>query len=158
MRGLALFAIGLVFGGGIGFLLAASSGVTLDGHDHSDPAQHVDGHGAAHDTPLDIPAATAPTIAIEVRTDPKSGHSLQVMTERFRFAPESASGAHKDGEGHAHVYVNGHKLTRLYGDWLFLGDLPAGEATIEVTLNSNDHRVLTVDGQPISASTTVVVD
>ncbi|MDW4496468.1 hypothetical protein R5H30_00625 [Sulfitobacter sp. D35] len=39
-RGLFLFLIGLVFGGGIGFLLAAGYGVTLDGHDHGDSEQH----------------------------------------------------------------------------------------------------------------------
>lgn len=33
-RGLALFLIGLLFGGGIGFVAAAGLGVTLDGHDH----------------------------------------------------------------------------------------------------------------------------
>ena len=39
-RTLALFAIGLIFGGGIGFALAAGNGITFDGHDHGDAAQH----------------------------------------------------------------------------------------------------------------------
>ena len=39
-RSLALFAIGLVFGGGIGFVVAASNGVALDGHDHSSASDH----------------------------------------------------------------------------------------------------------------------
>ena len=46
-RSLALFAIGLVFGGGIGFAIAASNGVTFDGHDHGDPAAHGGGLGDA---------------------------------------------------------------------------------------------------------------
>ncbi len=32
---LALLIIGLFFGTGFGFLIAASNGITLDGHDHS---------------------------------------------------------------------------------------------------------------------------
>lgn len=48
-RGLALFLIGLIFGGGLGFLVAAGNGITLDGHDHSDPAAHAAPAGHSHD-------------------------------------------------------------------------------------------------------------
>ena len=34
-RQLALFVIGLLFGGVIGFLIAAGNGIELSGHDHS---------------------------------------------------------------------------------------------------------------------------
>jgi len=33
--GIPLLAVGLVFGGGIGFTIAAANGITLDGHDHA---------------------------------------------------------------------------------------------------------------------------
>jgi hypothetical protein len=36
--------------------------------------------------------------------------------------------------------------------------LPKGDVTVEVTLNSNDHRPLAVDGTPISARTTLTVE
>ena len=164
MRALALFAIGLIFGGGFGFLLAASQGVTLDGHDHTNPAQHGAGlamdpdHTKLHDTPLDVPADDAPQVSIMLMPDPKSGYNLQVMTKEFAFAPQSASGDHVAGEGHAHVYVNGVKLGRLYADWYHIEALPKGDVTVSVTLNANDHRVYAVNGQPVSASTTVNVD
>ena len=47
-RSLWLLVIGLVFGSGIGFVIAAGNGITLDGHDHNDPAQHGEagGHSA----------------------------------------------------------------------------------------------------------------
>ena len=47
-RSLALLGIGLVFGGGIGFLVAATNGVTLDGHehDHGRMPTHGDYHPA----------------------------------------------------------------------------------------------------------------
>lgn len=161
-RSLALFGIGLLFGGGAGFLMAASAGVTLDGHDHADPNAHGGGghetvsndHNSHHGEPMALDAADAPAVRIAVTKDPMSGWNLQVMTDNFRFAPESASTAHVPGEGHAHVYVNGVKLSRLYASWMHLGDLPDG-ATIEVTLNSNDHKVFQVGGQSVTASHTL---
>lgn len=162
-RTLALFVIGLVFGGGIGFTLAAANGVTFDGHDHGDPAQHggmdhaAMGHGKMHDTPLELSVAEAPVLDIAVTPDPMTGYNLHVMTDGFTFAPERASLAHVAGQGHAHVYVNGTKIGRLYSPWMHLDALPSGETEIEVTLNTNDHRPLSVNGTPVAASTIVEV-
>ena len=69
-RSLALFAIGLVFGGGAGFVLAAANGVTFDGHDHGDPAYHGGSSAEAmahdHSTAVNLPAgADAPGVAIQ---------------------------------------------------------------------------------------------
>lgn len=168
-RALGLFIIGLVFGGGIGFALAAANGVTFDGHDHGNPGQHgaVDhaamGHGGAdhakmHDTPLEVVDVPAPTLAIMVNADPMAGHKLHVMVENFAFSPQNASGADVPGEGHAHVYVNGEKLGRLYGEWYHIDALPKGEHEVHVTLNSNNHQPLSVNGELIEASTTVTVE
>jgi len=163
-RSLALFAIGLVFGGGIGFAIAASNGVTFDGHDHGAPAAHggMDhggtDHAQMHGQPITLVAEDAPSLAIRVMPDPMSGHNLFVETEGFAFAPQNASGDHQPGEGHAHVYVNGTKIGRLYGPWLHLPDLPKGEVTVEVTLNANDHRPLAVNGAPITAREVLTVE
>jgi len=158
-RSLALFAIGLVFGGGIGFLTAAGNGVTLDGHDHSDPAHHGGGSGAAthdHSALVNSPSGPeAPSVEIHVTPDAMSGWNLQVETKNFRFAPEHASGADQPGEGHAHVYVNGEKITRLYGSWLHLADLPEGESEVKVSLSSNSHGTIAVDGVPVEARVVV---
>lgn len=175
-RTLGLFIIGLVFGGGIGFALAAANGVTFDGHDHSDPAQHggaldhsqmdhaamghdMDGdHAMMHDTPLEVEGVPAPTLAIMVSADPMAGHNLHVMVENFSFSPQNASGADVPGEGHAHVYVNGEKLGRLYSEWYHIDALPKGEHEVEVTLNSNNHQPLAVGGVLVEANAMVVVE
>ncbi|MFW8594917.1 hypothetical protein [Cribrihabitans neustonicus] len=162
-RSLALFAIGLVFGGGAGFVTAAGNGVTFDGHDHGGPAHHGGGQaeiaGHAHGTATDLPAGgDAPRVALEVMKDPMSGWNLQATTENFRFAPQNASAADAAGEGHAHVYVNGEKVARLYGEWLHIPSLPAGSAEVTVSLNSNSHSPLTVKGEPVTASVTVQSD
>ena len=160
-RSLALFAIGLVFGGGAGFLFAAANGVTLDGHDHSDPSHHgaTASHDHSHAAAVNLPAGeNAPGLEIESLKDPMSGWNLHVMPRNFRFSPENASLEDKPGEGHAHVYVNGTKLARLYGNWMHIPDLPKGEVEVEVSLNANSHSPLTVDNVPVSASVTVQVD
>lgn len=154
-RALALFLIGLFFGGGAGFLLAASQGVTLDGHDHGDPAQHsMAGH--RHGTPVEVASAGGVgDLSIDLRPDPMGGWNLHMETPGFRFAPEHASGPHVAGEGHAHVHVNGDKIARAYGPWLHIARLPAGVVTVSVSLNTNDHRAISVDGKPMEASVTV---
>ena len=149
-RGIALFLIGLVFGGGAGFLLAASQGVTLDGHDHGDPAQH----GAMHQHGSAMEVASA-GLSIDLRADPMGGWTLHIEPEDFRFAPEHASGPHVPGEGHAHVYVNGEKIARAYGPWLHIASLPPGRVVVMVSLNTNDHRPISVDGKPLEASVSV---
>ncbi|MEQ9488631.1 MAG: hypothetical protein RIM72_06525 [Alphaproteobacteria bacterium] len=166
-RSLALFAIGVVFGGLAGFLLAAGNGITLDGHDHGEHLAASDsdhtgrGDGMAHDHAemlvLDA-AAAPPTLTLDVVEDPMSGWNLNIRTANFRFAPEHASSAHIAGEGHAHVYVNGVKIARLYGPWMHIGALDPGENVIMVTLNSNDHRTFAIGDTPISAQTTVTVE
>jgi len=157
MRALALLVIGLIFGGGIGFVTAAGMGVTFDGHDHGDPAHHGAGmdHGMDHDTPLEVGGGTPPAVQIAINKDPMSGYNLLVSVENFRFAPHHASLAHAAGEGHAHLYVNGMKQARLYGPWAHMPDLPSGEVIVEVTLNSNNHQPLAVDGEPVAASITL---
>jgi hypothetical protein len=114
-------------------------------------------HAMMHDTPLEIPVLDAPTLRIVVMDDPMAGHNLHIMTSNFQFSPQNASLDHVAGEGHAHVYVDGQKLSRVYGNWMHLDALPSGEVTIEVTLNSNDHRPLSVAGTNIKASVTLTV-
>jgi len=149
--GLPMLAIGLVFGGGIGFVLAAANSITLDGHDHSDPAHH----GPAtirhdHTSALELPAEAAPKLAVEAFADPSSGWNLHIRVENFEFAPQNASRDHVAGEGHAHVYIDGEKWGRVYAPWVHLDSVPKG-AELSVTLNSNDHRELSVGGAPLRA-------
>ncbi len=166
-RSLGLLVIGIVFGGLAGFLFAAGNGITLDGHDHGEHLAASDGDHAGHHTGkthdhgemLVLDAASAPpSLTLDVVEDPMSGWNLNIRTANFRFAPEHASSAHITGEGHAHVYVNGLKIARLYGPWMHISALDPGENVIMVTLNSNDHRTLAIDDKPVSAETTIVVE
>lgn len=157
-RALVLFIIGLAFGGGIGFVVAAAGGVTLDGHVHADNRElaHLGiggdfGEGHNHYEKLDLDRGTAPTLDVQVTEDPDQGWNLRMVTTGFTFSPANVGRSHVPGEGHAHVHVNGRKIARLYGPWMHIGSLPEGEVEILVTLNANDHRLLSVDGVPVEA-------
>ena len=161
-RALWLFLIGVVFGGGLGFAIAAANGVTFDGHDHA--MDHgADTHGETdaaelHDAPLEVSAVDAPEISLLVEPDRDAGWNLQVKTRNFEFAPREAGNAPTAGQGHAHLYINGVKQGRIYGDWTHIPALPAGEVLIEVLLNANDHQPLAVAGQKIAAQTRLIVE
>lgn len=112
------------------------------------------GHHAALEVPVDQPI---PTVSLEVYPDPVAGWNLEIQTENWAFAPERVNQTSVTTEGHAHLYLNGEKVTRLYSNWYYLPNLPAGEHTLTVGLNANGHEALTHDGQPIEASITMMV-
>ena len=131
-----------------------------DDHEHSDDEHsddEHDDHGHGHADEREVDAADAPTVAIEVLADPTSGWNLHATLTNFRLAPENVSTDHVDGEGHMHVYVDGVKLGRIYGEWFHLGQLEPGDRHIRVELSSNDHAQLTVDGEPIEVEAMVTV-
>lgn len=148
-RALALLLIGLVFGGAAGFVVGSSDTApeaAAPAMDHSAHA-HVHGEGVMIE-----PGATAPQLEIELLPDPVAGWNLHLQTRNFRFAADRAGLEHMPGEGHAHIYVNGEKVARTYGDWFHLETLPTGPVEIEATLTSNDHRSLMVGEVPLSAT------
>ncbi len=113
------------------------------------------GHGGA----FAVEGPGAPTVAVDVAQDERSGFDVRLTTEGFAFTPELASTPDTEpGQGHAHLYLDGEKVARLYGDWYHLDvDLAPGVHELRVELNANDHAPYEVDGEPIEAVATVVV-
>jgi len=99
-----------------------------------------------------------PTVDLAVTEDPQSGWNLHIMTTNFEFSPEQASLDHIKGQGHAHLYIDGTKITRLYGEWYHLPELTKGEHEIKVSLNANDHSAFTINGEEIANTKTVIVE
>ena len=153
---------GLIFGGTVSSLAHEYIDV---GHNHGENGHHDD-----HDEEgqldedehshalLEVNSSLpVPEISINVEEDKKSGYNLFLTTQNFTFNPDNASSEHVDGEGHAHLYINGKKITRLYSKAYYLGDFEKGSYTIVVELSSNDHSVLSKNGNPIQASFELVV-
>lgn len=118
-------------------------------HDHH---QHDSGHGP-HKI-VNIPAnQPVPKVNLLVHSDPMGGWNLEVRTENFKFAPENLNAKSNNlTEGHAHLYVDGKKITRLYGNWYYLSNLQPGQRTIAVVLSTNTHEDLMHNGQLIQVT------
>jgi hypothetical protein len=126
-------------------------------HGNSEPGHSADDHGSGHHGTLAIPAdQPVPTVTLTAHPDPVRGWNLEVQTAHWAFAPERVNQSSLTTEGHAHLYVNGEQVTRLYSTWSYLPSLPPGEHTLTVGLNANGHEGLTHDGAPIEA--TVIVE
>jgi len=93
-----------------------------------------------------------PAITLTAHKDDKSGWNLHVMTSNFLFAPKHVNKIAIEGEGHAHLYINGRKDRRLYTPWHHLEYLGPGTHSITVTLNANDHSHLTIGNELIQAT------
>ena len=69
--------------------------------------------------------------------------------------------AHIAGEGHAHIYVDGVKIGRVYGQWFHLNtaslNLTSGDHTILVNLNGNDHRPYVIKGVAVEAKSLIKI-
>ena len=93
----------------------------------------------------------SPTIALmrapEVSAD---GFAVEISVENFEFVMIEDRAPHVDGQGHAHIYLNGFKLGRLYEEHFEVGSLSAGDYVLTVALNSNDHRPYISEGAPIA--------
>jgi putative intracellular protease/amidase len=115
-------------------------------------------HGA-----IDVASWPAkPSVNVIAHLDGTDGWILEVRTEHFRFAPEKAGGliggVAAPNEGHAHLYIDGKKIARLYGPWYSLPKSALSETgphEILVTLSTNSHSELQYAGQRIEAKVTV---
>jgi hypothetical protein len=121
-------------------------------HGHAD-----DGGEKVHEHPKrNVQASSAPAIKnLAVTPDNKSGWNISFDTENFTFAPGQAGNAHQNGQGHAHLYIDGKKITRLYTTYHYIGELSEGKHTIRITLNTNDHQDYAVDGTTIQTEAVI---
>ena len=99
----------------------------------------------------------APDVALSIARTPE-GVQIGIDARDFTFSRDLLGLYHVPGMGHGHLYVGGLKLGRLFEPSATIGALPPGEHVVRVTLNTNDHRAYVVDGVPVTASTTIVVD
>jgi len=124
------------------------------GHHETSPAMP-----AVHPhEPVDVSKwTTIPSVTIQVHKDAKSGYNLEITPVNFRFAPEHVNGVVMQNEGHTHLYINGKKITRVYGSWLHMAPelFADGVNEVVVTLNANDHNELALGGIRIEAKATV---
>lgn len=162
---LTFLIIGLFFGTGLGFLFAATGNSQMQDHAMGATDSAVHDH-SAHDhaamdhdhSKLTEVSGPVPSVNLVFHPDGKQSRNLEMQVENFSFDPVAVNGAHIEGRGHAHVYINNIKIGRAYGPWMHLEALPFGTHQVRVTLNANDHSQLAVDGAPVEATATLVIE
>ena len=129
-------------------MLMAPAGTKVPTGDH---------HGPTHThAKQEVDPESPPEVAVSVTQDALSGWNVALSTRNFNFAPEMVNEANVPQHGHAHLYVNGQKIARLYSPAFHIADLPEGRNIILVSLNSNNHSDLVLNGQPIAAEVVVM--
>lgn len=100
----------------------------------------------------EVPAASAPSVALRAVADPAGGWNVQLVTERFRWAPEDVNTPADAGAGHAHLYVGDRKVARVYGEWFFVSkDAAEAGDVLTASLNADDHTAWAVGGAAVVA-------
>lgn len=118
--------------------------------------QSAAAHEAMHDQKVDVSGQTnPPDLELSVSRDSHGGWNLKLRTSNFRFSPENVGGEHVDGEGHAHLYVNGKKIARLYGENFHIASLASGSNVVQVSLNTNDHQTYALGDEPVQRTVTI---
>ncbi len=123
----------------------------------------LEGNNPYRDTPMDmlmhdpsqvinVALEGAPTVELNAFPLPDGSFNLQVLTSHFTFTPQNIDKAPILGEGHAHLYVDGVKIARLYGEWHHLPTLPPDSKILTVSLYANNHQAFALDGEIISSS------
>jgi hypothetical protein len=118
--------------------------------------------------PIAVPANTlTPRLSLGLYKDAMSGLNLELLLENFTLIPPPRGVlAMKDlmvatvnprssfVEGHAHLYVNGEKIQRLYGPNVHLPDarFHAGLNQVTVTISNHGHMYWTADKRQVLAT------
>jgi hypothetical protein len=118
---------------------------------------HTNGATSVHE----IEQQSAPTATLDIQKDPTGGFNVQVVTSNFIWRPEMASMKHVPGEGHAHVFLDGRKIMRIYNQWFHLNTYQfstrAGEQLLSIEFVGNDHAPYTIAGLPVGTEQIVDV-
>jgi uncharacterized surface protein with fasciclin (FAS1) repeats len=118
--------------------------MTADAHSHTDGTMHD------HSALLDVSVDPAPLVDLQVFPLDDGSYNIRVQTLNFTFAPQHVDMEPMAGEGHAHLYIDGVKVARIYGEWYHLESLPDDAQMISVDLYATNHRPLAVDGAKIT--------
>ena len=110
---------------------------------------HSDGAMSIHEVSKD----DAPTATMNIEKDPTGGFNVRVVTTNFTWRPEMASMEYVPGEGHAHVFLDGRKIMRIYNEWFHLNTYQfatrAGKQLVSIEFVGNDHAPYTIQGAPV---------
>ena len=119
-------------------------------HNHNDASlseSATDMHH--HQTVMIKEGQPVPNIDLVVYEDEVKGWNLEIQLNNFQLTPQDVNSDNQPNQGHAHLFVNDKKITRIYGNWYYLETLPVGSNKVKVILNTNGHESLMYQGKII---------
>jgi len=118
--------------------------------------------------PIDVPKkAPIPALSLHLVKDAMSGYNLTLESQRYTLMPPppeilsmpalmSATVNKSSGfiEGHAHLYINGVKIQRIYGENIHIPQdlFKEGINTVSVTLNNHGHMYWVANDKKVVAT------
>lgn len=101
--------------------------------------------GMVHDyQPVQVPSdVPLPQLALQLHRDAMEGINLHLTLQNFVLGPPENTTQAGVLNGHAHLYVNGQKVQRIYGQHTHLPNalFRPGVNLITVSLNNHSHAV-----------------
>jgi copper(I)-binding protein len=94
---------------------------------------------------------TDASIELKISKSDQQGVIGQINVSGLELTTIEPGTPHVPRQGHAHLYLNGLKLGRLFKEEFEIGPLLPGTYEIRVSLNTNDHRSYIHDGKAVSA-------
>ena len=116
------------------------------------PHEHQDHEHKAHNhKKIEIrDGQPIPQVELITHPDAVKGWNLEIKLTNFVLTPENVNQTNKLNEGHAHLFINGDKATRIYSNWYYLQSLPKGKNVVKIVLNANNHGELSYQGKTIA--------
>ena len=151
---IAVVMIALLVGWVVGYAVASNDDDTTSASREHEVTDDATTSHSSHEM-FAVDAETAPSVKVLADADQKGGWNITLVTENFTFTPQVVGEADVEGTGHAHIWVDGVKVGRVYGNNYYLGAQGEGDHEIKVTLNTNQHKDYAVDGVVISDSISV---
>lgn len=118
-------------------------------------------------TPVAVPAiAPIPQLSTVLTRDVMSGFNLQILTANYEMSPPPFDVPMEDLmvpqineasgflQGHAHLYINGEKIQRVYGNYIHIpaSYFKTGMNQLNITINNHAHMFWTTDEKQIISS------
>lgn len=141
----------------IALIIGLSGGYALGSLNDSDDmsntqtTEQTDTASHPHMSKYEVETENAPKVELVVSEDAKSGYNIAIIATDFTFTPEKVNSENVMGEGHAHLYVDGVKIARLYSPYFHYDSSFEGTKTFRVTLNANDHSEYALNGATIES-------
>ena len=143
--------------GTLNFVAETAGAFALNFHVFASEDTEATGDHHVAETPEIVVSETPVSVDITAEPDAHGGVDVYIVTRGVRFAPELVDQVHTPGAGHAHIYVDGTKLGRVFEDEYHVAELAPGEHEIRISLNTNDHGKLAFGGKRVESIATVTV-